>query len=500
MRQFARFQKSTLLLCLALLCALSSGRPVAAAQKVVLMPLADISKGENGVNLAFTKVVETELKQLGIEQASRSAVKLFMVKNKVRNYRHLDSYLIKKIGTEFDCSLVLLGTITEMDEANLKAAITFTALDAANGVPVWSGSLATSLDEQPRMFAVGDPQSVVELIRPLLQETLEPLKEITAQNERMERRDYQLLGLELFPGYVQGGQAVKANLKIRFLGERPNLIAAESSIGKSYLQYNIRTDTYQGEWFAPREEGAYKVDLQFEWGRERTVETLSGVASYEVINQPPGLNIEIKKGMKIGQRLAFRDHVLILPRIDNLRPMAGWALEIENKAGEVLVYEEHEGDMPERMVWEGRGSDGFRLPNGAYMLTLEVWDLAGNHSSDSCWVTFQASAPKVNGTVKQDAGKAVLTLTAGGRFEFPLTEWQAVLRSKTGKLLVKGQGKNLPATLSFLPVADETEVYLDVDGIDMLGNRLKSKRQKLPLAKVKKQIVEKQAESWVQDF
>lgn len=499
MRQFASFQKSTLLLSLVLLCVLCSSLPVA-AQKVVLMPVADISKGENGVNLTFTKMIETELKQLGVEQVSRSDVKLFMVANKVRNYRHLDTYLVKKIGTEFGCSMVLLGTITELDESKLKAAITFTALDATNGVPVWSGSLATSLEENPRMLALGEPQSVVELVRPLLQETLAPLIEITAQNEKMERRDYQLLGLELFPGYVQGGQPVKANLKIRFLGERPNLIAVESSVGRSYLQYNIRTDTYQGEWFSPREEGSYKVSLQFEWGRERTVEMLSNVASYEVINQPPGLEIEVKKGITIGQRLAFRDHILILPRIDNMRPMAGWALEIKNQAGDVLVYEEHDGDMPERMVWEGRGSDGFRLVNGAYNLTLDVWDLAGNRSSDSLWVALQASAPQISGAVKVDAGKGVLTLTATGRFEFPLTEWQAELRSKTGKLLVEGQGENLPATLSFLPAADETEVYLDVNGVDMLGNRLKSKRQKLPLAKVKKQIEEKQAESWVQDF
>lgn len=499
MRQFASFQKTALFFCLAVLFVLVCSFS-AAAQKVALMPVADISKGENGINLTFTKVVETELKRLGVEQVSRSAIKLFMVQNKVRNYRHLDSYLVKKIGAEFDCSLVLLGTITERDESNLAIAMTFTALDTTNGVPVWSGSLATSQNEQPQMFAIGQPQSVADLVRPLLHETLGPLIEITAQNERMERRDYQLLGLELFPGYVQGGQVVKANLKIRFLGERPNLIAAESSIGKIYLQYNIRTDTYQGEWFAPREEGSYKVDLQFEWGRERTVEMLGDVASYEVINQPPGLEIEIKKGIMVGQRLAFRDHILLLPRIDNLRPMAGWALEIENKAGDVLVYEEYEGDMPERMVWEGRGSDGFRLANGAYKLTLEVWDLAGNRSSDSRWVTLQASAPQVKGMVKQDADKAELTLTAAGHFEFPLTEWQAELRSKTGKLLVKDQGKDLPVTLSFLPVADETEVFLDVDGVDLLGNRLKSKRQKIPLTKEKKQVVEKQAESWVQDF
>lgn len=491
--------RSTLIASLVLFGLLYCSLP-AAAQKVVLIPMADISKGENGVNLAFTKVVETSLKQLGVEQASRSEVMLFMAANKIRSYQHLDRYMVKKIGTEFDCSLVLLGTITELDERKPMIAITFTALDANNGVPIWSASLSTSQTEQVRMLGIGEPQSVSELVRPLLRETLAPLVGITDQAERLERRDYQLLGLELAPGYVQGGQRVKANLKIRFLGKRPNLIAAESTVGKIYLQYDRRTDSYQGEWFAPRDEGIYKVSLRFEWGRERTVEVLNTVASYEVINQPPGLDIEIKKGVKIGQRLAFRDHLLILPRIDNLRPMAGWALEIKNGDGDALAYEEYEGDMPERMVWEGRGADGFRMANGVYDIRLEVWDLAGNRSTDTRRVVLQASAPKVVGRVTRTGEAAALTLAVEDPFELPLTGWQAELRSMTGKLLAKGKGRELPVTLDFVPVEGESDAYLTLAGEDLLGNRLVSKRQKLPMVAVKKQIDEQKTDSWVQDF
>lgn len=472
----------------------------AAAQKIVLLPMSDISKGENGVNLVYTKAVETALKQLGMELVSRNKIMLFMAKNKIRSYRYLDDYLVKKIGVEFDSTLVLIGTITELDADDPSIGITFTALDTADGHPIWSTSKATSVREQVRMLGVGQPETSVDLARPLIKEALAPLAEIAHATALSERRDYQLLGLHLFPGYVQGGQVVEATLKIRFLGKRPTLVAAESAAGKSYLQYDRRTDSYQGKWFAPREDGNYKVDLRLEWGRERTVEMTEAVASYEVINQPPGLTMEIKKGIWIGQRLAFRDHLLILPRIDNIRPMAGWSLEIKNVNDDTIVYEEYEGDMPERMVWEGRGSEGYKLADGVYEIILNVWDLAGNRSSDSRRVALQSSAPKVLARITHVDEKAFLNLSVEGEFEFPLTSWQVELKSLSGKSLVKGKGKELPVVLEFSAPEGDTHALVTITGEDLLGNRLRIKRQKLPIVAVEKKIEQQKAESWVPDF
>ncbi|WP_139249278.1 hypothetical protein [Malonomonas rubra] len=462
--------------------------------------MSDFSKGENGVNLQLTKAVETSLKQLGVEMVSRNDLMLFMARNKVRSFRFLDSYLVKKIGAEFDSSLVLLGTVTEMDEKTPSIGLTFTALDTVDGAPVWSASEATSVKEQAPILGVGEAKSVVDLARPVLKDILSPLADIAHNASSLESRDYQLVGLSLYPGYVRGSQLVKADLKILFLGKRPTFIAAESEIGKSYLQYDRRTDSYQGEWFAPREDGRYDVDLRFEWGRERTVERLESVASYEVINDAPGLEMEIKKTIKIGQRLAFRNHVLILPRVDNLRPMAGWALSIKDERGQVVAYEEYDTDLPERMIWEGRGGDGFRLDNGVYTVGLEVWDLAGNRSAAEQRIVLQAYPPKVEGKIKNIEGEASLTLHAAGFYEFPLSNWRVELRSMTGALLVKGKGRELPATFDFLPVEGEKWAYLTVDGVDPLGNRLRGKKVKLQVVAGEKKIEKQEAESWVPDF
>jgi len=496
---FSQLNKSATLIVVLLLFLLSGSLP-ASAQKIVLMPMADLSKGANGVNFTFTKAVETTLKQLGIELVSRNDVMLFMAGNKVRTYQYLDSYLVKKIGTEFDSPLVLIGTIAELDAADASIGISFTAFDTADGNPVWAASDATSIREQVRVLGVGQPETSTDLARPLLKQMLAPLAKLAYAAEISDSRDYQLLGLSLFPGYVQGGQPLEATLKIRFLGQRPTLIAAESAAGKSYLQYDRRSDSYHGKWFAPSADGSYPVDLRIEWGREQTVQKVQKVASFDVINAPPGLQMEIKKAIPVGQRLAVRDHVLILPRVEDVRPLAGWALEIVSEHGDSRVYEEYEGDIPERMIWEGRSSDGFMMANGTYTISLHIWDLAGNQSSASQTLVLQASAPKIQARITHSDGKAFLNLSSAGQFEFPITAWEADLQSLGGERLLKTKGQVLPVALEFKPVTGEEYVQLSLQGEDLLGNRLQVKRQKLPIVEMEKTIKEQKAESWVPDF
>lgn len=478
---------------------LLSGLP-SHARKIVLMPMADISKGGNGIDFAFTKAVETALKQLGVELVPRSDVMLFMARHKVRTYHYLDNYMVKKLGAEFDSSMVLVGTITEQETRDPTVGITFTALDPTDGNPIWSASAATSAQEQVRIFGLGEARTPVELARPLLSEMLAPLVKLAVDTEVSESRDFQLLGMYLFPAYVQGGQAVAANLKIRFLGKRPTLIAAESAAGINYLQYDRRTDSYQGKWYAPTADGSYKVDLRIEWGREQTVQKVRNVATFDVINKAPGLLMEIKKGIQVGSRLAVRDHILILPRVGDTRPMSGWALEITGADGGDLVYEEYEGDIPERMVWEGRSSDGFKLANGTYVITLHVWDLAGNQSSNSRTVVLQSSAPQVKADIANLEGMASLTLSPEGLFEFPITSWTAELQTLGGELLFRETGEQLPVTLDFKVADGEQYVVLSITGKDLLGNRLRVKRQKIPIVEVEQEIKEQKAESWVPDF
>ncbi len=471
----------------------------AQAQRVALLPMADFSQGVNGINLPFTQVVANSLQRLGVEMVPQDQVVKFMSANKLRSFSYLDSFLIKKIGKDLSCVVALLGTITEIGGDNPQLGLTFTALDTVTGMPIWSETGATSLAEKVTFLALGQPQTIDDLSGPLLDQLLLRLEGQVAETGVPDRRDYQLTGMQLFPAYVKGRQQIDATLKIRFLDARPTRIFAESKAGRSLLQANPRTGIYSGKWFAPEQEGQYPIDLILEWGSGRFAERVENIASYQVINNPPGLTIELKNGQQIDGRRVFRDSLLLLPRIADLKPMGRWGLEIRNEDGLLLVSNEYEGDMPERLVWEGHGADGFYLADGPYEITLQVWDLAGNRSSATRQVVMQRNAPLVEARVSQRAGKYFLSLNEVSA-EFSLRSWQAQLKSGQGKILLQVDGERLPTETEFKPLGDENAVYLSFDGVDELGNRRRIARKEL-LMKVEQQAVEEQeAESWVPDF
>lgn len=476
------------------------GMMSASAQRVALLPMADFSLGVNGVNLAFTQEVSLSLQRLGVEMVPHEQVMEFMRRNKVRSFSFLDTFLAKKIGKDLRCVIALLGTITEIGGDNPKLGLSFTALDTVSGVPVWSETGATSIREQLALLGRGEPQSVDDLSGPLLDRLLLRLGGEVRAAAIPDRRHYQLAGLQLFPAYARGRQQIDATLKIRFLEARPNRVAVESSAGRTYLRLDRRTGIYSGEWFAPQQDGQYPVALILEWGTTGGQERVENVASYEVINHPPGLTVEIKNGRQIAGELVFRDHLLILPRLDDLKPLARWGLEIRGDEDLLLVKKEYEGDIPERMVWEGRGSDGYDLADGRYEITLLVWDLAGNSSRASRQIIVQRNAPMVDAQLVSAGDKKRLRISAVEGAEFPLTGWTAGLKSQDGTPLLDVAGEQLPEEFEFVPAAGENTVFFSFSGEDQLGNRRKISRKELFL-KIEEAVPEEQeAQSWVPDF
>lgn len=480
----------------------------AQAQRVALLPMADFSSGVNGINLPFTQVVEQSLRRHGIDMVPQDQVIEFMSQNKLRSFSYMDTFLVKKIGKDLRCAAALLGTITETGGEPPVLGLTFTALDTFSGAPVWSETGATSIIEKSTFLGLGQPQNVSDLSGPLLDQLFLRLWGQVEAAAPPDSHEYQLTGMQLFPAYLRGRQQIDATLKISFLNAKPNRVAVESKAGRSYLQLDSRTNIYSGKWFAPDKDGDYPISLILEWGagraNEQFEERIEDIASYHVINNPPDLTIEIKKAKQIGDSLVFRDQLLILPRISDRvsdqKPMARWGMEIRNKEDLLLVNQEYEGDMPERLVWEGHGNDGFYLADGQYDITLLVWDLAGNRSSATRRVIMQRNAPLVDARVLRLSGKTMLSLAAVDGANFPLTSWSANLKSQDGKTLLQVEGVKLPQEFEFAPLANEETIYFSFDGEDQLGNRRKVFRKELLVKNEKQAVQERKAESWVPDF
>ena len=475
--------------------------PLLQAERVAVVPLADLSQGDNGVNLPLTQELSSELELLGATLVPAAEVINFLSDNRLRGTGYLDTFTIKKMGLDLECSLILLGTVTEAGGNDPAFGISLQAYSGETGRALWAGTSATSLKEQVRIFGLGQPEQEDELKSQIFGTLLDSLRKKVSGRIMPLNRLYQLDRVEISPAYAKGGDEVEGVVKIRFVDQRPERIAVETANGSAYLYRDTAIDSYRGRWRAPLDEGFYQVSLLLEWGGRRPFERLPDVAGYQVVNESPELKLEIKKGVPTGEVIAFRDHLLILPRLTRSKAMTRWMLEIKNEDGEVLVQEEHEGNLPERMVWDGRGGSRSRLANGTYEIILHAWDLAGNHSVDARLVALQASALPVTVSTFNEKGKTYLSIASAGEKGFPLTSWTLDATSRQGDPLLKLSGDELPVKIELPPEASEQEILYNFEGSDFLGNRLRLENKELirPEAEAKP-ASGAPAKAWVTDF
>jgi hypothetical protein len=110
-----------------------AGTGPAMAQKTVLLPVADLSRGDNGLHLGLTRTVQSALERLNLDVVPMGDVLRFMSDNKVRSYHYLDSFLIQKIGRDLNAQLVLMGTVTETAGRTPAIGLSFTAYETDLG-------------------------------------------------------------------------------------------------------------------------------------------------------------------------------------------------------------------------------------------------------------------------------------------------------------------------------------------------------------------------------
>ena len=107
--------------------------------RLALLPLADVSQSGNGISLEVTHDLAAALRDRGIDLVPEGEVMQFMADNRIRFAGYLDSLLARKLGREFDCGLIMLGTVTEFEREREPAlGLTLTVMDAKSGSPVWA--------------------------------------------------------------------------------------------------------------------------------------------------------------------------------------------------------------------------------------------------------------------------------------------------------------------------------------------------------------------------
>jgi len=472
--------------------------------RLALLPLADVSQVGNGINLDMTHDLAVALQDRGIDLVPEGEILQFMADNRIRFAGYLDSLLARKLGKEFECGLILLGTVTELDtEREPALGLTLTAMDANSGTPVWSATRAASTREQIRLLGRGDPQAIEDLKQPLLQELLDEFQLNLPKQLPERQKPYQIVSARVTPAYVKGGEVVDFRLEIRFVENPPKQILLDTKIGYIPLYLGKVDNLYLGHWVAPAEEGNYQLTLTFDWGRGELSQRLTDVASYQVINEPPRLKVSLMKGMKIGDVTAFRGSLIILPELLGKTPINHWALTIRGETGTIFLKEERDGSLPSKLVWQGTDGKMRRLKDGLYEMAFEVWDAAGNYSGTTHKVALRKSTVPVQVASVVRDNKTYLQINQQETGVVPVAGWSVKVASLDGQTLLNTQGGFLPAMVELPYLGADTTVLCDIEVEDSLGNFLSLTETKVKVEHQDTQVaqkIEETTEAWTEDF
>jgi hypothetical protein len=472
--------------------------------RIAFLPLADVSTDNNGINLEMTHELADTLVSRGVDLVPEGEVMQFLVDNRIRFSGYLDSLLARKLGREFDCRLILIGTVTEYEYGNEPSlGITLTAMDATTGSPIWAATRATSIDDQIVWLGLGEPQNINELKQPLLQDLVDELQRGLLEKMPEEEKTYQVLSARVTPSYVRGGDIVDFRLEIMFLDKHPKQILLDTKSGVMPLYRGQIDSLYRGHWVAPAAAGSYPLTLMFDWGRGDLIQSLPNVYSYTVVNEAPNLQVNLKNGLKIGDVTAFREGLIILPELQGETPVSHWELTIRGEGGNTVIKEEYDGRLPSKLVWQGTNAKRQRVEDGIYDLSLDVWDVAGNHSSATHKLALKKSTVPVEVSSVIRDGKTYLQIKRGAQSVVPLASWSIRVSSLAGDALLSKRGEFLPALLELPSIGKESTLLCDIEVEDDLGNYLSLLETKIKVQLDEPSVgksIAPAAKSWVEDF
>ncbi|NDY41528.1 hypothetical protein G3N55_01495 [Dissulfurirhabdus thermomarina] len=476
----------------------------AAAQgvRIAVFPVEDLSQGVNGVSWSVTERLSKALEARGFEVAAAEAVRSFLVRNHVRTLGYLDTFHVFKARRELDVDLVLLGCVTQRTERPCPTVgLALNLVRARDARSVWAAVESLSCRDARHPLGLFEPTSIEDLWPTVTEAILRRWpRELEVAAARLPL--IEIASADVSPRYVRAGERVTARVEVRVAGAGDDFSAWLDVGGGAPVSMRPLGGGgfFAAEWAAPNREGRLPATLELRWpsGRKRKI----FVGTYHVDTTPPRLTVA-PRGVRLGDKVAFRRDMTFVPRLLDPEPVTRWAVTIRDAKGQVVVHQETAGGLPDRLVWSGKKSDGFRAGQGEYTFTVEAWDRAGNKAAASASALLVANPPGVlvRAAPRRDGGVRIDIRQEGMT---DVAYWHVEVRSRDGSVLETREGTRLPAALD-LPetVVREGGVECIVTAQDALGNRARREMKDVLLAAAQGQEEEKKPvvqDTWAADF
>lgn len=423
---------------------LSLGVSPARALTVAVFPIEDLSQGQNGVNYELTDYLAWDMNRRGFDVIGNDTVVSFMARNRVRWLGFLDSRHIIMAKEEMGADLVLFGTMSlRGEELSPSFGITLYLVRTSDTRTLWTASGGLAQQDIVNLLGIGEPKLGEGLLPKLAQSVMakwpEELEYTSKAQHALEIED-----IDLSPAHVRRGEKVTCNVRLRTTWpeeDAPRIFFKAG--GRVYMaKKEAPGDHYTSDWEVAESDGRYPVTMVINWpsGHKK----VSFLGTYSVDSTPPKLVLDLK-GVQLEGTVAFRDQIIIVPRMLRREPVARWKLTVEDESGvEQLSYTGY-GELPNRFVWNGKGKDGWPAAEGIYNVNLQVWDRADNMSVATQPVAVARTPPAMILEAKNLGRDMIIDLSNDGRV--PIAYWRVEMRSSDGEMIKVAEGSQLPARM-----------------------------------------------------
>ncbi|MBW2186391.1 MAG: hypothetical protein JRG71_08345 [Deltaproteobacteria bacterium] len=473
------------------------------AYSIAILPVADLSKGRNGVDLQITTLLAQRLTNQKISVIDGAKVMTFMVDHAIRRCGELDTLTCRTMANSLSCDTILVTTMLGNQDNNSELSLIATLYDGKTGQGIWSTLFTRHLNDDQPLLGVGKIVDLFEVKQQLCNELCSSLesKATTVPEISSELvHDYRVTEVQITPELVRGDSKLHCRLKIQFFDQAPEYLQLSTGDQTVILQRNTTQHVYEGILHALASDGSHSVNLKIYWNASHQ-ETVPEVSTYQVANQPSELAMRTCSGLELGDMYAFSGSVKLIPTMNPVRPIDCWQLTINNEDGKNVVSEKHNTPLPSQLQWRGIDNNRRQLEIGRYEMVLKVWDLAGNLSEVSSTLYLQPKETElVSISQKFNSDSHQIELLPAKNIMIPIEHWAITLETDDGVIVYSTKGQYLPALVDLPPQLNYDELSCSVRVLDQLGNHSLITGTRFQVNHTNEMLAQRSDLNWSADF
>lgn len=442
----------------------------ASGVQLAVMPVEDLSMGDNGLNPSMTGRLREALGRKGYAVVDEKRIIDFMAKNRIRWVGRLDAHHVLRLRQELGIEYLLLGSVNQVREKEPAAlGISLQMIRTSDAKMIWAGSVQLCRADVRKFLGLAEPRNlseiediVVEQVMEILPHGLPDISELSMGNLTEE--------IHLTPEVVKPGETMRC--RIRFSESNTNQAGVSVSvvIGEKIVEavYLAQEQCYEAAWLATGRDGRYPTSVNINSGQMGRKSVFVG--SFLVDGQSPELSLSLR-GEELDGEVILRRQLTISPVLKEPEPVASWEIAILDATGQIVKAENGRGNLPERFSWWGQRQDGIMAEDGLYAVQVSVWDRAGNNASASENFRVLRKLPELTIVTEKKGGELQVDLGYDGKV--PLAYWRVELRNSSGMILQETSGEKLPDRLMVPYSSESDKISCRVYGQDVLGNKVR---------------------------